>query len=147
MFDLFRLANMRYKPNWNPFAEFKPAETLNTAPNIIEDRNLFVTSNEVFSLSLSFDDDRDAMSHPSHSLPVRSQSAPDFSLSFDEDTGSEHGGDDLSSEDEDSKQFCADLVNPNFSRLRLADIDDTPLDKRERFPDSLEEMMQREGVG
>ena len=70
---------------------------------------------------------------------------PDFSLSFDGDSGEDDGV--LASEDDDSKQFRADLVDPNFSRLRLADIDDTPLDKREMFQDSLEEMMQREGVG
>ena len=48
------------------------------------------------------------------------------------------------SEDEDSKQFCANLVDPNYKRLKLADIDETPLDKREMFSDSFEE---RTGVG
>ena len=52
---------------------------------------------------------------------------------------------DFLSEDEDSKMFLVDHVDPNFSRLRLSDITYAPFDKQE-IPDSLE-LVERTGVG
>ena len=49
------------------------------------------------------------------------------------------------SEDEDSKMFLVDHVDPNFLRLRLSDITYVPFDKQE-IPDSLE-LVERTGVG
>ena len=94
-----------------------------------------------FSLSIG-------LSIAAEELVLRSDSdaGGDLESVLSVDVGSEQGDDGhLFSEDEDSKMFLVDHVDPNFSRFRLSDISYVPFDKQE-IPDSLE-LVERTGVG
>ena len=134
IFDLFRFATTSYKKAWNPFAEFQPGTVL-SATTSMSVKPFVLPSCTDFSLSVGSVDDAVSDSD----LVDGKDNGDDRELgsNYDLDQDSRHE----INEDDDSKQFFADAVDPNYHRFCLMDTR-VPFDKQE-VPDSLE----RDGVG